>query len=122
MLGEARQALLLQRVGHGPAALTAREALEIATLGGAAGARPRRYRRLGPEWPPTSSPSTSATSAFAGAHHDPVAALLFCAPARAALTVIDGRIVVREGRLVTMDLPVLVERHNRLARDLVDHT
>uniref|UniRef100_UPI001F011ACE 8-oxoguanine deaminase n=1 Tax=Falsiroseomonas oryziterrae TaxID=2911368 RepID=UPI001F011ACE len=35
MLAEARQALLLARVGHGPAALTAREALEIATLGGA---------------------------------------------------------------------------------------
>ncbi|MGQ2998628.1 MAG: 8-oxoguanine deaminase, partial [Variovorax sp.] len=35
LLGEARQAMLLQRVGHGPAAMTAREALEIATLGGA---------------------------------------------------------------------------------------
>ena len=52
---------------------------------------------------------------YAGGLHDPVAALLFCAPAGVAFSVIDGRVVVAEGRLTTVDLPVLVERHNRLA-------
>jgi hypothetical protein len=44
---------------------------------------------------------------------------VFCAPGEVALSVIDGRIVVRDGRLATLDLPVLIERHNRLARELV---
>ena len=122
MLGEARQALLLQRVGHGPAALTARDALEMATLGGARVLGRDDIGRLESGMAADFAAFDISDVGFSGAHHDKVAALLFCAPARAALTVIDGRIVVREGRLETMDLPVLVERHNRLARDLVDHT
>jgi len=50
--------------------------------------------------------------------HDPVAALLLCAPAQAATTVVNGRVVVREGRLTTLDLGPLLQRHNRLARQL----
>jgi cytosine/adenosine deaminase-related metal-dependent hydrolase len=57
---------------------------------------------------------------FAGAWHDPVAALVFCAPARVSLSVIDGKVVVRAGRLVTLELEPLLERHNRLARRLVN--
>jgi len=55
----------------------------------------------------------------AGALHDPVAALVFCAAGNVALSVINGRVVVRHGRLTTIDLPMVIERHNRLARDLV---
>ncbi len=59
------------------------------------------------------------TLAFAGGLHDPVAALVFSAPAGVAFSVINGRIVVKEGRLTTVDLPVLIETQNRLARALV---
>jgi cytosine/adenosine deaminase-related metal-dependent hydrolase len=56
------------------------------------------------------------TLAFAGgAVHDPVGALLLCASPQAAWTVVNGRVVVREGRLTTLDLGPLIERHNRLA-------
>jgi cytosine/adenosine deaminase-related metal-dependent hydrolase len=58
--------------------------------------------------------------AFAGALHDPVAAVVLCAPAAAAYTYVQGRPVVREGRLVTLDLPRVVERHNRLARAMLE--
>jgi 8-oxoguanine deaminase len=58
--------------------------------------------------------------AFAGAQHDPLAALIFCGSPRADVVVINGRVVVREGQLVTADVPVLVERHNRLSRDLIN--
>jgi cytosine/adenosine deaminase-related metal-dependent hydrolase len=59
--------------------------------------------------------------AFAGgALHDPVAALLLCAPASAAFTIVNGRVVVREGQLATLDLGALVARHNHLARALVN--
>ena len=59
------------------------------------------------------------TLGFAGgAVHDPVGALLLCASPQAAWTVVNGRVVVREGQLATLDLGPLLERHNRLARQL----
>ena len=56
---------------------------------------------------------------LAGAHHDPLAALFFCHVPRVQHNIVHGRVVVRDGRLQTVDLPVLLERHNRLARQLV---
>lgn len=59
------------------------------------------------------------TIAFAGAAvHDPVGALVLCASAQAACTVVDGRVVVRHGRLETVELSPLVARHNTLAQVL----
>ena len=120
MLGEARQAMLLQRVGFGPAAMTAREALEMATL--------RRRPVLGRDDIGALAPGMAADIVafdldgigFAGALHDPVAALVFCRRPRVAWSIVNGRVVVRDGRLATLDLRPLVERHNRLARDLVN--
>jgi cytosine/adenosine deaminase-related metal-dependent hydrolase len=119
MVGEMRQAMLLQRVGFGPDAMNAREALEIATLGGA--------RVLGRDDIGALAPGMAADFAafdlraprFAGGLHDPLAALVFCASAPAAWTVVNGKVVVREGRLETVELEPLVERHNRLAQQLV---
>ena len=48
----------------------------------------------------------------AGARHDPVAALVFCGAGDVAASVIDGRVVVREGQLSTLDLGPHVERHS----------
>ncbi|WP_374624848.1 8-oxoguanine deaminase [Pandoraea sp.] len=120
MIGEARQALLLQRVGFGPSAMTAREALEIATVGGA--------RVLGRDDIGVLAAGMAADFVafdtrgigMAGGLHDPVAALVFCNPGQAAYSVVNGRVVVREGRLSTLDLPSLVTRHNALARQLAE--
>jgi len=124
LLGEARQAMLLQRVGwpgfvSSAARFSAREALELATLGGAA--------ILGRDDIGSLAPGKAADLvAFrvdgletAGALSDPVAALVTTSPGRAWLSVIDGRVVVAEGRLLTADLPPLVERHNQLARAML---
>ncbi|MCB2038904.1 MAG: 8-oxoguanine deaminase, partial [Ottowia sp.] len=54
-----------------------------------------------------------------GAVHDPLAALLLCASPAADHVVVNGRRVVRDGQLATLDLPPLLERHNRLAQALV---
>ena len=60
------------------------------------------------------------TAAFSdGAVHDPVVSLLLCARPQAAWTIVNGRVAVREGRLATLDLGPLVERHNALATTLV---
>jgi cytosine/adenosine deaminase-related metal-dependent hydrolase len=56
---------------------------------------------------------------YAGALHDPLAALVFCAPTHADYTVVGGEFVVKEGRLQPVDLPVHVEKHNQRAARLL---
>jgi 8-oxoguanine deaminase len=119
LLGEARQAMLLQRVGLGPSAMTARQALELATLGGAAVLGRDDIGALAPGMAADFAAFDLRGVNLAGGLHDPVAALVFCAPERAAWVAIDGRIVVDRGRLATVDLPVVLEGHNRLAHQLV---
>ncbi len=53
-----------------------------------------------------------------GAVHDPVAAAIFCTPQTIDLSVINGRVVVEDGQVLSLDLPTLVERHNACARQL----
>jgi cytosine/adenosine deaminase-related metal-dependent hydrolase len=115
LLGEARQALLLQRVGFGPAALTARDALELATLGGAAVLGRDDIGALAPGMAADCVAFDVSGIAHAGALSDPVAALVFCAPGQVAWSVVDGRVVVREGRIAGLDLPAHLARHNALA-------
>lgn len=118
VMGEARQAMLLQRVGFGPGAMSAREALEIATLGGAAVLGRDDVGALAPGMAADFVAFDLRQPNFAGALHDPVAALVFCAPSQVSLSVINGKIVVRDGRLTTLELAPLLERHNRLAYTL----
>jgi 8-oxoguanine deaminase len=119
LLAEARQAMLLARVGFGPEAMTARDALEMGTLGGAKVLNRDDIGALAPDMAADFVAFDLRTIAFAGSMHDPVAALVFCAPAGVAFSVINGRMVVKEGRLTTVDLPLLVEAQNRLAHALV---
>ncbi|TWG79702.1 cytosine/adenosine deaminase-related metal-dependent hydrolase [Cupriavidus gilardii J11] len=120
LLGEARQAMLLQRVGHGPAAMSAREALEIATLGGARVLNRDDIGALAPGMSADFVAFDMSAVGFAGAGHDPVAALVFCTPANVSASVINGRVVVREGQLLTADLPAVLTRHRDLARQLYE--
>ena len=117
MLGEARQALLLARVGFGPAAMTGRDALEIATRGGADVLNRDDIGALAPGMAADVVAFDMRGLETAGALHDPVAALVFCAPQRVAWSIINGRVVVREGRLTTLDTRALAARHNALVRD-----
>jgi cytosine/adenosine deaminase-related metal-dependent hydrolase len=120
LLAEARQAMLLARVQGGPAAMTAREALHLATRGGARVLGRDEIGQLAPGMAADIAAFRLDDVGFAGAQHDPLAALVFCSPPRAWLSVIHGRIVVRDGRLTTIDLPPLCERHRALARELVN--
>jgi len=119
LLGEARQALLLQRVGFGAGAMTARQVLELATRGGARVLNRDDIGALAPGLAADFAAFDLRQVSFAGAGHDPVAALVLCAPAAAAWSAINGRVVVREGQLATVDLPVVIERHNRLSLELL---
>jgi cytosine/adenosine deaminase-related metal-dependent hydrolase len=119
LLGEARQAMLLARVRQGPAAMTAREALEIATRGGAQVLNRDDIGRIAAGKAADLAVFKLDQLVFAGALHDPLAALIFCGPVQAAYTIVNGTVVVREGQLTTLDLPVLVAKHNRLAGELL---
>lgn len=121
LLGEARQAMLLARVGHGPAALNARQALELATLGGARVLGRDDIGALAPGMSADLIAFRSDSLALSGAAvHDPVAALVFCAPEKVDLSLINGRWVVQDGMLQTVDLPRVVHHHNHLARQLAE--
>jgi cytosine/adenosine deaminase-related metal-dependent hydrolase len=141
ILMEARQAMLLARLRlgllppEGPRKymflsqshpvradewMTAREALELATIGGA--------RVLGRNDIGSLEPGKCADFfsldlnivAYAGGLHDPVAAVLFCAPQQARHTVINGKSVVRDGEIVTMDMKPVIATHNRCAAKLLE--
>lgn len=125
MLLEARMAMLLARVrdtgdGSGdPSALGARHALEIATRGGAAALGRHDIGHLTPGMCADIAVFDVSGVAHAGALHDPVAALLFAAPAGVKHSIINGRQIVRDGVLLTVDTLRLAQSHNRLAHALV---
>lgn len=118
--GEMRQALLFQRAAHGPTALTARQALEMATLGGA-----RNLGRSGElgslEAGKLADIALWRTDAFAAAVDDPVCALVFATrqPPLARLLV-GGRTVVEDDELRTVSQDAAgragAEAHRRLMR------
>jgi cytosine/adenosine deaminase-related metal-dependent hydrolase len=146
MLNEARQAMLLARVGRamqppevrtlangerrtffgcdlGPAEMTVRDALSVATRGGAQVLGRSDIGHLAVGMCADLALFNLNTLGFAGgAVHDPVGALLLCASPQADYTVVNGRVVVRQGQLTTVDLGPLVERHNALALQLATQT
>ena len=132
LLAEARQAMLLARLRSGlagaslsgadaPPLLTARQALELATRGGAAVLGRSDIGSLEVGKCADFIAFDLNRLGFAGALHDPVSALLFCTPQEVDVNVVGGRVIVQGGRILTVDLPRLIARHNRAARRLLDH-
>jgi 8-oxoguanine deaminase len=118
LLGEARQAMLAARAGGDPAAMTARDALEIATRGGAEVLNRTDIGQIKPGMAADIIAFDLSDIAFAG-QHDPVAALVFCAPVRVSYSIINGRVVVRDGIMQTVDIRAHAARHRILAARLV---
>ncbi len=138
LVNEARQALLLARVGRamqppekdsagrtffgcdlGPAQMTARDALGLATRGGATVLGRKDIGHLAPGMCADLALFDLRTLGMAGAAvHDPVAALVFCSSPQAAYTIVNGAVAVRDGKLATLELEPLVERHNLLSVQL----
>lgn len=131
MLAEVRQAMLVDRVRAGimgaslsnKAAfeiMTARQALEIATRGSAAVlGRPDLGSLEAGKCADLFAVNLNRLE-FAGGLHDPVGALVFCAPVKADYTMVDGKLVVKEGKLTTLDLRELVTKHQSASYRLVN--
>lgn len=119
MLAEVRQAMLLQRVNKGATAMNAEEALEIATRGGAAVLNRDDLGSLETGKAADFVAWCMDALDYAGAQHDPLAALVFCAPRQVDLAVVNGRVRVWKGEIVGFDLERITARHNELSRRLV---
>jgi cytosine/adenosine deaminase-related metal-dependent hydrolase len=128
---EVRQAMLVSRVqaglygaslsgSTGAALMTARQALRMATRGSASVLRRSDLGSLEPGKCADFFAVNLHRLEYAGAQHDPVAALVFCAPVRVDYTVVHGKFVVRQGQLETLDLPRLIEAHNRASYRLLN--
>ncbi len=120
MLDEARHALLLQRVNGGASAMSAREALRLATRGGA--------DVLGRDDLGVLSPGMAADiigvrvdglATAGGSVHDPLGSLIFCRIPNVDLSIVNGAVRVSDGKLVDVDVAALVARHDAAARALV---
>ncbi len=120
LLQEARTAFLMARVRECDASvMTAREVLEIATLGGARVLGRNDIGSLAPGMAADFIAVNCDRPELAGGLHDPVAALIFCHVGRVDYSVINGKVVVNQGQLTTLELPLLVEKTNRIAAQMV---
>ena len=124
MLGEARQAMLLQRVGwpgfeSRADRFTAREALELATLGGAQVLRRDDIGVLAPGKAADLVAFRVDGLAHAGGLTDPVASLLTCSPGQVWLSVINGQVRVEDGQFLPFELPPVIETHNRISLEMM---
>lgn len=131
LLAETRLAMMLARLDAGlagasrsgeeaPPLMTARQAIEIATRGGAAVLGRDDIGSLEVGKCADLFAINLNRLDYAGALHDPVAAPLFCAPQKVDLSIVGGNIVVKEGKLTRLDLPTLVEQHNQAATNLIN--
>lgn len=123
MIAEARLAMLLSRVGEAvdpgideqSELLTARQTLELATLGGAAVLGRDDIGSLQPGKCADFIAIRLDRLEYAGARHDPVAAIVFCSPVEVDYTFVNGRAIVAEGQMQTLELEPLIESHNKAA-------
>jgi len=131
LLEEVRQAMMAARLRAGlqgaslsgeaaPPLMTARQALEIATRGGADVLGRTDIGSLETGKCADFFALRTDQLSFAGGLHDPVAASVFCAPQQANYTVVGGKLIVKEGQMVTIDLPVIIEQHNRASLRLLN--
>lgn len=121
MLGEVRTCMLIHRHRTGVASMTAERALQLATRGGA---RVLGYPQLGRLEPGCGADLIGISLqrlGYAGALHDPVAAIVFCGDSHIVdFNVVNGRVVVENGRLVNVDEAEVCHHANRIARQMVD--
>jgi cytosine/adenosine deaminase-related metal-dependent hydrolase len=130
MIEETRQAMLLARLRAGISGasrtsddampiMSARQALELATRGGAAVLGRTDIGSLEPGKAGDFVAINLNRIDYAGALHDPLAAIVFCAPVKVDFTVVGGKFIVKEGQLVTIELSSLIEKHNQAATRLL---
>jgi len=132
MLNEARQAMLLSRLNSGikgasrsapdaPALMTARQALSLATRGGAAVLGRKDIGSLEVGKCADFFAINLNRLDYAGALQDPLAAVVFCAPVKADYTVVGGELIVEKGEFLPLDIAKQTEKHNAASKRLIEN-
>ncbi|MQQ07707.1 8-oxoguanine deaminase [Epibacterium sp. SM1979] len=116
MINETRQAMLLQRVAKGANAMSAYEALELATRGGADVLGRPECGRIMPGKRADLAIWDTRTASGSGSW-DP-AALVLAGAATVKHLFVEGRQIVADGQVTTLDLPDLITRHSARAAEL----
>jgi len=120
MLQEIRTAMLLQRVKYGPSALTPREVLEMATTGGAKVLRMDDYIGSIEVGKAADIIGFSLDRLeFTGCLDDPLSSIVMCDAKKVDLVIINGKIRIKDGRILDNDLDYLIKRHNHISRKLL---
>jgi len=129
MLAEVRQAMLLARLkagldgaslsSTGGEILTARKALELATLGGASVLGRKDIGSIEVGKCADFIGFNLNRLEFSGALHDPLAALVFCQPVGVDFNYVHGKAVVKDSHLLGLDLRAHVQSHNKAAARLL---
>ncbi len=131
MLNEVRQSMLMARLNSGikgasrsapdaPPLMTARQAISIATRGGAAVLGRKDIGSLEVGKCADFCAIDLNKLDYAGALEDPVAAVVFCAPLKVDYTVVGGQAVVRDGQFVKFDITEHARKHNLAAKRLLE--
>jgi cytosine/adenosine deaminase-related metal-dependent hydrolase len=131
LLEEARQAMMLARVRAGiegaslsgsdaAPIMTARQALELATLGGAEVLGRTDIGSLEAGKCADFIAFNMNDLTYAGAQHDPVSAVVFCHPKNVDYNYVHGKPVVEKGKLLNLDLQKHIQKHNQLANNLIE--
>ena len=102
--------------------MTARETLSMATRGGAAVLGRDDIGVLAPGYAADIAAFNIQGIDFAGAQWDLLAGLIFCASGNANYTIVNGKVIVDQGRLTTMNMAKLLEQHSAMTNDLISRT
>ena len=105
---------------NAPPLMTARQALELGTLGGAAVLGRKDIGSLEKGKCADFIAFDLNKLEYSGAQQDPLAALVFCAPKNVDMNVVNGKVIVEKGQLVSVDINHLIERHNKASRKLIN--
>jgi cytosine/adenosine deaminase-related metal-dependent hydrolase len=113
LMNEARQTMLLQRVQNGADAMSAREALEIATRGGADVLGRPEVGRLAVGKRADIAIWDARGIETAGSW-DP-AALVLAGPNKVTHLIVEGRQIVRDGQMTSINLDHAIRKQSELA-------
>ena len=120
LLNEARQTMLLQRVMSGADNFTARQALRLATRGGADVLNRKDIGQIAPGFAADIAIFNKNCIELSGTQTDPLAGLIFCGPVKPRHVLVNGKWVVRDSKLSTLSLPDLLFRHDNQAKALLN--
>ncbi len=120
MLGEARNAMLLQRVKYGASAITAEDVMDIATRGGAQLLNFDKVGQIKKGFAADLAIFDVGKMEYAGALSDPLAAIIFSGYNHAtAYTIVNGKVVVDKGKLVGFDEQMITDKANAISKDII---